>query len=141
MRLFSSYGPINPKRHYHAPRVQLLNDAYCRLIGENPSEGGHYITVWAPRQCGKTWVMREAVKRINEGGDYEVGIFSMEGAKEETEIEGILDEFVENMRKTFQKNFPSITTIRDLKKLFTKEYFEKPVIIVIDEFDAHHRIS
>ena len=57
MRRFSSYGPVNPKLHYYAPRKELIEKAYTTLVGENPEEGGHYITVWAPRQYGKTWIM------------------------------------------------------------------------------------
>ncbi|MCU0286524.1 MAG: hypothetical protein MUF15_08990 [Acidobacteria bacterium] len=59
MRRFSSYGPINPKVHYYAPRKELIAGAYTKLMGENLSEDGHYITVWAPRQTGKTWVMQQ----------------------------------------------------------------------------------
>lgn len=45
MRRFSSYGPINNKIHYYAPREELIERAYTQLMGENPAEGGHYITV------------------------------------------------------------------------------------------------
>jgi hypothetical protein len=63
MRRFSSYGPITPGLHYHAPRKELIDWAYTQLVGEEPAEGGHYITVWAPRQCGKTWIMQEVVQK------------------------------------------------------------------------------
>jgi hypothetical protein len=59
MRRFSSYGPINTKLHYYAPRKELIAGAITQLMGENPSEGGHYITVWAPRQTGKTGSCRK----------------------------------------------------------------------------------
>jgi len=48
MRRFSSYGPINNKLHYYTPRTGLIEFAYKQLIGENPDEGGHCITVWSP---------------------------------------------------------------------------------------------
>jgi predicted AAA+ superfamily ATPase len=63
MRRFHSYGPINNKLHYYAPRKELIQRTFTRLIGENPDEGGHYITVWAPRQTGKTWIMQEVMIR------------------------------------------------------------------------------
>ena len=66
MRRFVSYGPINTKLHYYAPRVELINRAYNHLVGENPGEGGHYITVWAPRQTGKTWVMRQILLKLQQ---------------------------------------------------------------------------
>ncbi len=43
MRRFSSYGPINNKLHYYAPREELINRAYIQLMGENPPEGGNVI--------------------------------------------------------------------------------------------------
>jgi hypothetical protein len=48
----------------YAPREKLIQQAYTQLVGEYPDEDGHYITVWAPRQCGKTWVMQEVVEKI-----------------------------------------------------------------------------
>ncbi|MCP4152051.1 MAG: AAA family ATPase, partial [bacterium] len=136
MRRFSSYGPIDPQEHYHVPRKDLIGKGLTQLIGEDPRKGGHYITVWAPRQCGKTWVMQEVVQEIKQKENYHVGIFSLESLKEEKDIEEILTEFVEKMREAFQKEFPSIKKIRDIRSFFTKRYFQKPVILIIDEFDS-----
>jgi predicted AAA+ superfamily ATPase len=40
-----------------------------QLLGDDPNKGGHYITIWAPRQTGKTWIMQEVSldfnKRLN----------------------------------------------------------------------------
>jgi hypothetical protein len=49
-RHFSSYGPVNTKTEYFVTRTELINRAILQLIGENSDEGGHYFTVWAPRQ-------------------------------------------------------------------------------------------
>ncbi|MEM7132031.1 MAG: hypothetical protein AAF702_37320 [Chloroflexota bacterium] len=64
MPKFTSYGIVNPKLHYHVPRTELIGRALGQLMGENPSEGGHYITVWAPRQAGKSWVLHSTLRRI-----------------------------------------------------------------------------
>ncbi len=53
MRKFSSYGPITASLHYYVPRTELIEFATQQLLGENFNDGGHYITVWAPRQRGK----------------------------------------------------------------------------------------
>ena len=50
MRRFHSYGSIDTEEHYYAPRQELIEKAYTQLIGYNPQKGGHYFTVWAPRQ-------------------------------------------------------------------------------------------
>jgi len=57
MRKFSSYGPIDTDLEYYAPRKELIAKARTQLLGEDPQKGGHYITVWAPRQTGKSWTL------------------------------------------------------------------------------------
>jgi predicted AAA+ superfamily ATPase len=64
MRRFSSYGPLDKELNYFAPREELLQQAYTRLIGDDPQKSGHYITVWAPRQSGKTSLMQDVVQKI-----------------------------------------------------------------------------
>ena len=97
MRRFSSYGPINTKRHYYAPREKLIQQAYTQLVGEYPDEDGHYITVWAPRQCGKTWVMQEVVEKIGNTNQFEVGIISLQSAKKEQNEKKVLDIFIKKI--------------------------------------------
>ncbi len=63
MRRFYSYGPIDREEHYCVARKALREQCAQRLIG-HPVKGGHYFTIWAPRQTGKTWLMQEAVKKI-----------------------------------------------------------------------------
>ena len=36
MRRFSSYGPVNDKLHYYAPRKELIERAYKQLMGKIP---------------------------------------------------------------------------------------------------------
>lgn len=97
MRRFLSYGPINTKLHYYAPRKELIAGAYTQLLGENPEEGGHYITVWAPRQTGKTWLMQQIVKKIKEENNtFDVAILTMQSAKEEKTDKGVLEVFITN---------------------------------------------
>jgi hypothetical protein len=122
--------------HYYAQREGLIDRAYAQLMGENPEEGGHYITVWAPRQTGETWVMQETVQKIEKMEDYEVGIFSLGSVKKEKNEKEVISAFVDKLSEVFQKEFPSIKKIRHTPTLFTKKYFQKPVILIIDEFDS-----
>jgi hypothetical protein len=66
MRKFFSYGPVDPELHYYVPRCELINGAMQQLLGDNPDKGGHYITIWAPRQTGKTWIMQEVSHRLQQ---------------------------------------------------------------------------
>ncbi len=136
MRTFSSSGPIDKDFNYFAPRTELIQHAYTQLIGENPEQGGHYLTVWAPRQTGKTWIMLEVLKRLKAHPDFEVAMFAMQSAQEAHTDQDILEEFSHYLRLRFGHDLPTITSWRQLSRVFTPQYFNKPVILIIDEFDA-----
>jgi hypothetical protein len=105
-------------------------------MGEESEESGHYITVWAPRQCGKTWIMQEVVEKIKQTNDFEIGLISLEPAKEEKEEKEVMDVLIEKLQIVFDRSFPAIKKIKQVPGLFTRQYFQKPVILILDEFDA-----
>ncbi len=90
MRTFSSYGPIDTGSHYYAPRQELLAKAYTQLVGENPEKGGHYITVWAPRQAGKSWLMQQTLFRLREEEFFEVVKLELESLHTEPKVLNVL---------------------------------------------------
>ena len=63
MRKFHSYGPIDKRYNYCVDRKKIIQKCSEQLIGI-PEEGGHYFTIWAPRQTGKTWIIRQCIKSI-----------------------------------------------------------------------------
>ncbi len=63
MRTFHSYGPVDCRHHFCVSRTELVRRCAEQLVGIS-DEGGHYFTIWSPRQCGKTWLMRQAAKKI-----------------------------------------------------------------------------
>ncbi|MEM7533057.1 MAG: AAA-like domain-containing protein [Chloroflexota bacterium] len=136
MRNFISYGPVDKELHYYAPRVELIDYAQNQLLGKNPTKGGHYITVWAPRQTGKSWVMLEVVQQLKAEGNFDTAIISLQSAKTDTEERYVLEVFVNQLRDVFDIEFPMIRRWAEISSLFTSAYFSKPVILVIDEFDA-----
>ena len=88
-RRFHSYGPVNEARHFVVPRRGLVDNLVHHLVGD-PADGGHYFTVWAPRQTGKTWLVRRARKEITRryGNRFQTGIISMQGVVEDS-INGV----------------------------------------------------
>ena len=137
MRKFSSYGPIYTDLHYYAPRTARIEEARQRLLGENPAKGGHYITVWAPRQTGKSWLLLEVVERLKHLDEYDVATLTMESAGNVTTSEDVLEILVSGLRYRFpDRDFPNIDDWSELKHLFTATYFDKPLILILDEFDA-----
>ena len=138
MRKFSSYGQIDTDQHYYAPRTALIEHAYTQLIGENPLKGGHYITVWAPRQVGKSTVVLEVSKKLKQSGEFDVALITMEGAKYETDPAVVLRIFLRELRYMLEKDLPTEITWEEFPALFTSAYFENPLILILDEFDALH---
>jgi len=136
MRRFTSYGPINKKTDYYVPRDALIQRAYDALIGDDRNAGGHYFTSWAPRQAGKTWIMQQVVSKLRDESDFDVAITILQSAKHADTPQQVLQVLVDNLGRVFDKEFPQITEWAQLRTLFTREYFDKPIILIIDEFDA-----
>ena len=137
-RRFSSYGPINTKTEYYAPREALIDSVARQMLGASEAdEGGHYVTIWAPRQTGKTWTMQEAVNRIRASNHAVNTCFmSMESAKSETSAHVVLEIFSREMRRGLGDSVPTISEWKDFPALFSHECLDKPLILVVDEFDA-----
>ncbi len=142
MRYFHSYGPVDCEEHFCVDRTELINKCKKQLIG-NPEKGGHYFTIWAPRQAGKTWVMRQVVKEIKSGYEdkFQIGAVSMQGIVMED------DEPKENFLQHAPRLLSNGFGIHNLSEpenwagwtnLFRKTTgpFKKPVILFIDEFDS-----
>jgi hypothetical protein len=136
MRKFSSYGPVNNKLHYYAKRKELIESAYIQLMGENPDEGGHYITVWAPRQCGKTWTMQQILFRLQEDPRFDVLKINLEILKDKKEPGAILNSLARFIGEGLNKSFPGIDEQEKFQDIFKKGIIDKPLILILDEFDA-----
>lgn len=135
-RHFSSYGPINTKTEYYAPREALIESVSLQLLGD-AEDGGHYITIWAPRQTGKTWTLLEAVSTIcASNNEINACFMSMEPAKFETSAQVVLEIFSRELRRCLGDSVPTISEWKDFPMLFSPECLGKPLILIIDEFDA-----
>ena len=136
MRKFFSYGQLDTDLHYYVPRTGLIEKAYTRLLGEHPEKGGHYITVWAPRQSGKSWVMLQVTEKLKTLQQFDIAILTMESAKQETSGEIVLEIFCKELQRWFRRDLPIITSWNNFSDLFTPEYFSRPLILILDEMDA-----
>lgn len=136
MRRFHSYGPVNMKLHYYAPREALIDRAYTHLMGEYPDEGGHFITVWAPRQCCKTWTMQQILFRLQKDDRFDVLKINLENLKSENDAPTILDTIAREIGDGLDKPFTGIDSRVRFQEIFKKDVLEKPLILILDEFDA-----
>jgi predicted AAA+ superfamily ATPase len=110
MRRFFSYGPLNTKVNYYAPRQQLIERTLTRLVGEVPEEGGHYITVWPPRQTGKSWLMQQILLKLRQHERFDVVKVNLEHLKFEQQVGEIINTVAEEVGKGLKKSITGITT-------------------------------
>ena len=136
MRKFSSYGPVDTDLHYYVPRTKLIDQTCLQLLGENPEKGGHYITIWAPRQTGKTWLLQQTLLPLQARGDFEVAILTMQSAKTAKTPESVLEVLITSLRNWFRRDLPYISDWKELRTFFSVPHFDKPLILILDEFDA-----
>jgi hypothetical protein len=64
MREFNTFGPVNPRDHYHVNRV-AVKAAMRAMIAK-----GRYFTLNAARQTGKTTLFREVIAELQTEGTY-----------------------------------------------------------------------
>ncbi|MBF0590547.1 MAG: AAA-like domain-containing protein [Nitrospirae bacterium] len=141
MRSFDSYGPVDCRMNFCVHRRGLIERCAGQLIGDI-DEGGRYFTIWAPRQTGKTWIMRQVRDDIQAryNDRFVVGTMSVQGTilkKDDTE-----DSFLTNVPMLIWETFKSRIDIpknwQAFKGLFDRAggIFDHPVILFIDEFDS-----
>ena len=137
-RKFSSYGPPNTKRHYYAPREALIANAITQLKGENPDEGGgHYITVFAPRQTGKSWIMQEVFLKLQQDKQFDVVYLPLQHFYNVTDINRMVQLLARKLIKQLNlEKTLTINTLEDFEELFERETLSKPLILILDEFDS-----
>jgi len=136
MRTFSSYGPVNTDLHYYAPRKELIDFGYKQLIGNNPQSGGHYITVWAPRQTGKSWALREILFRLKNDKNFNAVKVNLEVLKTEKNVGNVLAYIRRHVARGLDKKIEEADTPDKFQEFFSKQNLEKPLILILDEFDS-----
>lgn len=140
MRRFHSYGPVDPSEHFCVERRELVEACVAQLVG-NPDKGGHYFTLWAPRQTGKTWLMRRAMAEIQArfGERFLIGSFSMGSTAmdDDEPVEAFLERVPHLLDVGFQRQVEAPSSWQGWMDLFRPGVgvFDRPVILLIDELD------
>ncbi|MGE0086820.1 MAG: hypothetical protein AB7S75_20640 [Desulfococcaceae bacterium] len=143
MRRFSSYGPVDETIHFAVPRKSLVASCMENLIGHR-EKGGHYFTIWAPRQCGKTWLMQQVIKYIREqyADQFEIFSFSLGVLRGEqcavSEKSAPLPRAFSDLLREKLPGKPDTGTWGGFRKLFSKEngLWDRPLLLFIDEVDT-----
>ncbi|MEM7131755.1 MAG: AAA-like domain-containing protein [Chloroflexota bacterium] len=142
MPKFTSYGIVNSKLHYHVPRTELIDIALRQVIGENPSEGGHYITIWAPRQAGKSWILHRVRRRIRDESEYDwaeavdINLQDLDSLSDANIVAQKIAERIFIELEIDKTETPIPKHVDELHEIFTSATLQKPLILIMDEFDA-----
>ena len=150
MRYFNTLGPVNESEHYVVSRQALITDLVAQI------EQGTYFTIYAPRQTGKTTLVRNLMKVLLEKSNYLPIMLSFE-AFESWSISDFLHGFsldlsrkilnwlkanshpnhTDDFQKFLENNRP--TSFLTLREWFTHLHQRLPdqqLILIIDEFDV-----
>ena len=141
-RFFNVTGLCNPEKHYMVDPLRGLSDTIMQLI-----QNEYYFTIHAPRQTGKTSLLRALMEQINADGKRICLYFSVETAgyrsitvKEanETINSAIVQSAKSFLAVEYQPKNPgsaSEISFKDFVSQWTRE-LPKALVLLIDEIDA-----
>ncbi len=143
MRRFHSYGPVNSEQHFCVARTELVNQCLNQLLD------GSYFTIWAARQTGKTWLMRQVLQEISQryGDKFALHLFSIGNLRgfeyHKTHInedigEVMIPEALSGILAEKLPGKPQLKVWKDFVALFNRQggLWDRPVILLIDEVDS-----
>ncbi len=129
MRKFNTTGPCDPKKHYMIMREALVAEGLAKV------DEGKYITIFAPRQAGKSTYFFLLMDRIKSQKKYAPVWLSFENLKTVSE-DAFYEELHEDLNQKLKCN-SSITDSRSLGRFFqTIKGQTKPIVLIIDEFEG-----
>ncbi|MEM7534371.1 MAG: AAA-like domain-containing protein [Chloroflexota bacterium] len=149
MRYFNTHGPVNTDEHYVVSR-QWLVERHSTQIDQ-----GKYFTIFAPRQMGKTTLLRKLEEMLDANSDYLPISLTFERFEESSAID-FMEEFSDSIgyhisqtlkanghpkleeAQTLIETHPPKTTLafRRFFMRFHQIIPELKIILILDEFDA-----
>jgi len=136
MRKFSSYGPVDVNVHYYVPRTALIDLVCAQLLGEDPQQNGYYLTIWAPRQSGKSWVTNQALHLLKQTQPtFDVVKLSLQDLQD-APFEQAIVSLTQKLAFALERTLPIPDSQAAFAEVFSKRVLEKPLILILDEFDA-----
>ena len=148
MRYFNTEGPVVADEHYCIPPLERMDlDEILRLI-----EWKKYFVLHAPRQTGKTSMLKALAERLNADGKYRCLYINVEPTQAVRDdiasaITTVLDELSERATETFGDD--SVQALRDevlahrsptmALNLLLRRWAgasPKPLILFVDEIDT-----
>ncbi len=142
-KYFNIAGPCNPDEHY-----MILSESRCKGI-QYLIEQKQYFVIHAARQSGKTTLLLELVKKLNDEGRYHALYCSLESLQGTDNPKEGIPEIIRELRNgiEFSGDYPHISFAENadfdnftgvLKVSLTRfcKSLKKPLVILFDEIDC-----
>jgi hypothetical protein len=142
-KIFNVAGPCRPDEHYMLPPLERCSDL-IHLI-----EHKQYFVIHAARQSGKTTLLWELIRQLNEEGNYHALYCSLETVSQISEAEKGIPAIIRAIKTRIKfhhalKSYPFANQIDyadfnvALMEAFTYycESLDKPLVIFFDEVDC-----
>jgi AAA-like domain len=134
MRYFNTSGPCNPAEHYTVLRRELVAE------GVEKVRRGWYITIFAPRQSGKTTFFQLLIGELWKSGQYLpiwISFENLQNATKEQFYEALNHELCHNMEKHAVVPQRVIKSELDIPGFFEELRRQREkIVLVIDEFEG-----
>ncbi|MBV7336249.1 AAA-like domain-containing protein [Chloroflexi bacterium TSY] len=149
MRYFNTHGPVNEIEHYVVPRSALVANLVEQIVR------GKYFTIYAPRQMGKTTLLRRLRDVLKERPDHIPVTMSFQRF-ETWSVEEFMTEFgrllVRRIVSGLQTKFPTqVEAVRELATAHPPNNYpdfwaffdefqqllpDARIVLIVDEFDG-----
>ncbi len=142
-KYFNIAGPCQPDKHYMLPAQERCNNLLDLI------EQSQYFVIHAARQSGKTTLLLDLVKQLNDSGDYYALYCSLETVQQITEMEKGIPAIIRTLATAVEFNqalqgytFADKADEADFNNVLQKSlvYFcqklDKPLVILFDEADC-----
>jgi len=147
-RFFSTAGPVNPGKHYYIDSLTRIDlDKLMSLVQQEK-----YFVLHAPRQTGKTTLLRSFMSHLNSGGRYtclHVNVEKAQAAREnvkegiraildtlgEKAFDYLADPFVKKNWRRIVDESGEYAALQNMLKHWAK-HNRRPIVLLIDEIDS-----
>lgn len=148
MRYFNTLGPVNQEEHYVVPRGELITNLVTQI------ERGKYFTIFAPRQMGKTTLLRDLRDTFSTQVEYlpiTLSFEDYEGLPAEEFLPLFAGEFAKAVIQALPDSHPALSEVRHhlananptsfpALRVFWEALHDllptSRLVLIIDEFDA-----
>jgi AAA+ ATPase superfamily predicted ATPase len=142
-KTFNVTGPCHPKRHYMLPTQERVQGLLQLIDGEQ------YFVIHAARQSGKTTLLLELARQLNEMGHYYALYCSLESVENIAEAKEGIPAIIRILKtqvkfhKTLKKypfaeqvDYADFNVVLREALTYFCETLDKPLVVFFDEIDC-----